>query len=385
MTKKHVLNLSNLNIQLSNSTIDLRKYTHITEEAAHALVTNYNNNLVFPSLVTINRQVAKALSTHRFDLSFLNIKTISECVAKELGNHKGGNLDLRNLRIISDSIAEGLFNHGGSITIIKTASISDHAAFLLAIRCGGGSDDPVCNHEDVIHNYKIWMCFQEYLTPASAKAWVQYKHRMDKEGYDEYSYTDGGSRYLLDCNRLRSLSPDVAKHLASYKGNLRFGSLVSISEESASQLSKFKGPSLELASIKGISTRALRFLSRIKGELLLTGLRNISTAGAIELSKHKNHLALYSLSAPSVAAAAALAKTRCELDLRGLSSLSLGVAKALSKHNGILNLSGLKKVTSSLAKILVNHNGPIRLNGVKNLGKDAIKVLSKHPSVLLIN
>jgi hypothetical protein len=130
---------------------------------------------------------------------------------------------------------------------------------------------------------------------------------------------DSGYGDSPDLSDLKTITPDVARHLA-------------------------KLPALDLQGLTTLDPASAAFLSRVRLDLNLSGLRSISGEAAAEL-----------------------AKAKCTLVLDGVQSMPLNVAKVLAKHGGkhtILSLNGIKKLSPEVAKVLVSHRGCLFLNSV---------------------
>ena len=85
----------------------------------------------------IDEVAAEILSRHKGDLG-LQVRSISDGVARALGKHTGGRLMLNFLTEISNSAAESLSQHRGELFLRGLRSLSDAAAVSLSKHQYGG-------------------------------------------------------------------------------------------------------------------------------------------------------------------------------------------------------------------------------------------------------
>jgi len=179
-------------------------------------------------------------------LSLSGLKKLSPTVAHELGKHRG-TLFLDGLKEISDEAAGELGNHFGSLELNGLRSLTPAAAAALAYGVGEWPSDFVFDNQ-------------------------------------------------LSLNRLKRISPEVARELARYQGPLRLDGLRELSPDVAEALSTFnpQGPSdrLNLNGLRQLSPEAARKLAPFRATLCLGGLRTVSPEVAEALVEVRGRLLL---------------------------------------------------------------------------------------------
>jgi hypothetical protein len=146
-----------LAIKQKGASLDLRTFTHMTDEAAEIL-SRYQGHLELDGVVELSAQQARALSRHGKLLTLRSLATISDDTAEALG--KGGNvltlgvtvlserqcemlaasdsgLYLDRLEIISDGMAEALAKHSGILGLWSLTTLSNNQAAALGSHAGG--------------------------------------------------------------------------------------------------------------------------------------------------------------------------------------------------------------------------------------------------------
>ncbi len=219
--------------------INVKELTDLPDEIAKTLVGNeylrYEFNLQFNSLTSLSSVAAGYLSKHKGYLGFAGLKSISEDVAEELAKHQGS-LDLRGLNDLPVEIALRLSRHKGEVELGRA---------------------------------KYGYLNLDGLSELTAEAAM-------------FLANHGGD---LALNGLKSLTPEVAKHLARLdEGYLELNGLVDLPDEVAKYLGQQNGQ-LHLSRLKTLSDTAAMYLSNHTAILVLTGLEHISDVAAEHLAR----------------------------------------------------------------------------------------------------
>jgi|GEM_PF-964205 len=150
-----------------------------------------------------------------------------------------------------------------------------------------------------------------------------------------------------------------------------------------------KGHYIRINDLTSLSDAAAESLSKLEGDLSLSGLTNISDTAAEKLSNHEGALSLNGLISLSDAAAEKLSNHVGALSLNGLISLSDAAAESLSKLKGILGLNGVTNLSDAASESLSNHEDPdpksasyaLLLGGLTQLSAVAAESLRKHEGI----
>jgi len=116
-----------------------------------------------------------------------------------------------------------------------------------------------------------------------------------------------------------------------FSPSLDLSGLQSLSEESATALSRYEGPSLRLSGLRQLSPQIAAILATFRGSLVLDGLEELTPETGKSLSTHG-----------------------CYLSLRGLRSLDEDSAKALSTHGSLVSLR-IPRISQEVGRILATY------------------------------
>ena len=189
-----------------------------------------------------------------------------------------------------------------------------------------------------------------------------FKLKKQMENEDE-AYTKAKNGTSVDCEKFLSKYPDSEN--ASEIQKLR-----KQREEEVEQQQLIKenqrifdeimcGNYSNHEKLKDITPEVARELAKYEYSLSLNGLSSITEEVAHELALHSNELSLNGLCSLTVEVAHELAKHNSRLYLNGLSSITEEVARELAKHKNWLYLDGLTSITEEVARELAKHNSTI--------------------------
>ena len=219
---------------------------------------------------------------------------------------------------------------------------------------------------------------------------------------------------------ISSLNPAAASFLANRSGDLVVLGLDSVSNETASQLKRFRGI-LSLPDVSEISASVSEELAAFQGKLLiLDGVRSITDEAALHLAKCKNiqleglrslpegqggelliqksirsgsdktqvHLRLTKLTKQQASIVVKSAKKR-HIRLNYLSKLDPDTAAELAKCKGTLEIAwndkpALKSITAEVSEALSNHKGRLKL-GITKLTQKVAEGLGRHVGPISFN
>lgn len=177
-------------------------------------------------------------------------------------------------------------------------------------------------------------------------------------------------RWILSFLLLATAAPCLAKQLADLAPRRPepTDALETLTAEQARQLVKENLLGLSLGGLTSLSPDVARELASARTWLSLNGLKRITPEVAGELSKASCGVSLDGLDEISPQVAEQLAKLRATLELDGLTQLSLESANALAAHKGCLHLNGFVTVNDELRTAFLKHEGDIVLHRViKNI------------------
>ena len=158
---------------------------------------------------------------------------------------------------------------------------------------------------------------------------------------------DGGA----DPVAAAQIRPEVVAHVEELT--------VEQAEALVDQASRPNGPTLSFDRLKRLSPEVAKKFARHRGTISLRGLTTLSPETAEVLAQLQNELHLDGLVELSPETAEALSKhTFNSLSLNGLRNLSPEVARALAKHAGYrLCLDGMTTLSPELAEVIAGHRG----------------------------
>ena len=156
----------------------------------------------------------------------------------------------------------------------------------------------------------------------------------------------------LSFDRLKRLSPEVAKKFARHRGTISLRGLTTLSPETAEVLAQLQNE-LHLDGLVELSPETAEALSKHTfNSLSLNGLRNLSPEVARALAKHAGY----------------------RLCLDGVTTLSPEQAEVIAGHRGMwLSLCGLTSLSPEVAEKLANHEGELDLSGLTSLSSESLR------------
>jgi len=183
--------------------------------------------------------------------------------------------------------------------------------------------------------------------------------------------------------KVRTLTADVAKQLAQYKGPLVLPAVSELSDETAEVLGSHRGISLYLSGVTSLSESAAAALAK---HTPFTPRPVVDISG---LTAWEHRLSLSGLVSLTPAQAAALSRYYGWLDLSGVRELTPAASKALGEHRGGLDLSGIEELSPDSAAGLVQpppqtivgtprRDGYLTLCGLKTLSPQTARALNAH-------
>ena len=195
----------------------------------------------------------------------------------------------------------------------------------------------------------------------------------------------------LQIPRITTLSQEIARHLARYKGRLSLNGLTSISAKVAEAFSDFNGTELSMTNLKIIPFNYLQLLPEDKIFVSKTFEASFSIEDAVQLKEEVNRnidkvICLKHVKSLSTATANLLAEIQSALYLNAINHINEDVAQALSKHNGsLLSLDGLGAIDEKTAELLMNREGKLSLNGLHGLTDGIAELFAKYRGSLALD
>ena len=201
--------------------------------------------------------------------------------------------------------------------------------------------------------------------------------------------------------KVKTLSVEQAKTLATVPGDLPLNGLTEISDDVAEALALHRG-NLYLngvSELTDIAAKALATKTDRTFVVQLGGLKTASEEAIVLLSTHpkigfppKYYSELlftkpHKLKRLTLIDATLLGSGRFmrPLDLNGVTLLSDEQAEALSYHRGgFLALNGLTRLSGEAIISLAKHQGDLYLNGLTTLSEEDATALSRHQGLLFL-
>lgn len=313
--------------------LSLGGVTELSRDDALLIAQCRCRRLSFDGLAVLSDRAAGSLSEYGGSLALDGLTALSDDAAASLSRHKGPSLNLNGLAEISDGVAAALADYPGDLRLDGIATLSEEQARLL----------------------------RKKKTPPSLRRW-----RTDT-GLKLAALTVEQAELLVagkpDGNVLsldiQNLTPDVAEVLAAYPGHLQLGKLVTLTAEQARPLVDRKpagargGSSLSLG-IRTLTPDVAKVLATHPGPLYLNGLTDIPVDAEIALTcRDKNHLSCCGLTSLKSGQLAAFLDHRSSPRLEDLTYISSEAASVLVRKNGCdLNLNSLVSLGPDVARAL---------------------------------
>jgi len=166
------------------------------------------------------------------------------------------------------------------------------------------------------------------------------------------------------------LTASVAEQIRSFPGSLSISDVNTLPAEFVTSLLEgYKGPRLSFSGHYYLTPEAAKALSGFRGDLSLIGNFDLTPEVAESLSKVQGGLSIADVEKLSDEAATHLATHHGYLGLNGVQTLSAEAAAALSKHEGSLDLNSLSEISEAACLELAKHRECV---GMENLDPDAL-------------
>ena len=364
----------------------------ITPEAAEALVvSNGRRRLVLSGLTELSPDVATHLSRVQGELRLDGLQSLPEEVAAELSKCRD-DLSLNGVLRLSPAAARRLAQHESHLYLNGLSELDEQSALELAPHSfdlhlnGLKSLTPAAAIGLATKKGSLFMNGATHLSSESIGAIAGPKRwELHLDGIRELTPRDAaalaeGLRQggpLLSLNGVTSLSEDVARTLAFYRGSrLRLNGVRTIPVSVAEALSVFKGE-LELDGVQELTGEAAEALCGGPWSLSLNGVSSITPQVAKAIGARQKHVSLNGLQSLSDADARVLFDGGVRLDLDGLREISVYAAKLLARHEADVTLNGIRHVSDEVARELAMREGDCWLNGVAALSPKAAKILGQ--------
>jgi beta-lactamase regulating signal transducer with metallopeptidase domain len=416
-------------------TLHLDGLAFVDPETARALAAFSGEQLSLPGLKTLDPGAAGPLATFKGrSLDLAGLATLTPAAAGPLANFKGRHLNLTGLETLDAGTAAALVPFRGELMLNGLTALDAPTARALAAANASflhleGLTTLAPDAAEALAGFPHGACFRsvKHLTAAAARLQVRAPQNkglfnfglessvsaLDPEAARimvEYAAQNLGSRppaATLRYDGLTTLSPDVARELATFSGgglkldgvtaidadtaralagfhkdgcgapdrkqcaeansscphctaSLSLNGLTTLSEEAARELATFEGQQIGLGGLPALSAAAAAALARFQGEtLLLRNARNMPAAALDAIRAFEGSMLIM----PSITsldldtATTLVASAKWDGQLPGITALdspdSIAIAQALAKRKGRLNLPNLEKISpKTLAALL---------------------------------
>jgi hypothetical protein len=356
--------LTELSPELVRALGDLQKrslkgVTSLSPEAAAALVEGFQGATLTLNLTSLPADTAKELARGRRNDLFLDRLTeLSDEAAAALGECNVTNLWLRGLTDLSPGAAKGLASLqaagqiGPTLRLDSLRSLSPEAAEALAastityLELSGLTTLSVETAEALARS-KAFNGSLPGLTEISADAAAALGTFAGKKAV-------GNNPNTLRLSGLTTLSPEAARGLAAFRGNLELDGLTEIDAETAATLATYAGPKLSLKGLKTISAETAEQLAKAKRwNGMLASLRSLSDEAAAALAGFEGTGLFISAVPLSDRAVRTLAGFRGSNLYLNAPRLSDEAVRALAAFKGDrLSLAGFEEPPAALAELL---------------------------------
>lgn len=219
---------------------------------------------------------------------------------------------------------------------------------------------------------------QAFLSVEAAKVWGTRKGNLSlnvgtvsDEALGELATVDGALRVFA--NGKETLSVETAKKFAQYGINdnnrtLKLDHISGMSAEAASHLIQTKATELYFQSFTTITPEVARYLAQFKGGLYLPNVKSLSLEAARELGKHTGTLDLGGLGNVPIEIFRELIKNKGQTMLGGIKLITLEMAQALthSTHTQSLWTAQVrsKKAAVILHEINKKNQGRVQIDDI---------------------
>jgi hypothetical protein len=314
------------------------------------------------------REAATYLANIRNESLTLYLETLSDETARILGKAKCYEISFPDLRHLSDQAITDLCKFSGDLGLDCLQALPDAAFKNLRNPWGG---------EVSLNGLReLSPVAARYLTKRGAFR-LQLGLFLSRIGF--FGKGCRLHRPTLGLDSLTTISDDVASELSKYQGCLGLNGLKTLSDDAVDFLSNYRGGYLQLDGLESLPDQHVRKLCSVGGALSLNGLSELTEESAKAFGQFKgDYLSLDGITALTHKAAESLAIFGGALNLDGLTHLSDAAAASLSRNRRRLNLNGLKELSETAAEALVSIAG-LEVTGLEKLTESVASHLSKWP------
>jgi hypothetical protein len=298
--------------------------------------------------------------------------------------------------VISDALADEYAAFKGSLSLGGPMILTDHAAKRFGEHQGGRLElwnvdrlTAVQAAELAKHQDELLIAGLTSLSDAAAAALGKRSARLQLNGPVTLSDT---ANAVLRANRMISFERNHASQaVGATDQQLPWDEteIVTLTVEQAKQLmqrlmQRSWNSTLWLPRLSSLTPEVARVLATHDGELGLNGLTDVPSSVATQLAKHKGALHLNGLATIPLETAESLAEHKGPLYLRGLKTLTPEVAQALARHQGDhLLLDGVRTLPPEAAKALANRNRYVGLLGLTTMPNEVAAALRANPNIAI--
>lgn len=329
---------------------DYQEITQLDRDAASKIVYGHpKEELLFKKLPTLDPSSAKALAEHNGPLCFVALKELDLESARELVAHRGPRLEFQSLKNCPEDLAKAFASYPHELILNQPTFLSRESIERL----GQGQLKT------------LTFTGLETLSLRLAGAFANHKNALVFE-------------------KVKSISAREAQKLAEHKAALTL-SVQSVSKSTAKALAKHRGPRLALGPLVELSPDAAKELQRYPGELELRFATSLSPDIATILSGHKGPRLSLNLRNQDIVneSLSALAKHSKPLSFHTNKNTPQSALKALSTHTGPLILSGCETLRPLQAEAFVDRVGDLSLPQLRSMSFETAQVFSRKTGVRL--
>ena len=296
----------------------------------------------------ISDALADEYAAFKGNLSLGGPMILTDHAAKRFGEHQGGRLELWRVDRLTAVQAAELAKHPDELLIAGLTSLSDEAAAALgkrSVRLQLNDQVTLSDTADAVLRANPMISFERNQASRFVRATDQ---QLPWDETEIVTLTVEQARQLMQrlmqrswnstlwLPRLSSLTPEVARVLATHDGELGLNGLTDVPSSVATELTKHKG-ALHLNGLDSIPLETAEALAEHKGPLYLRGLKTLTPEVAQALARHQgDHLLLDGVRTLPPEAAEALAKCKCYVGLLGLTTMPNEAAAALRANPNIV-------------------------------------------------
>lgn len=311
--------------------------------------------------IGLSEDGAEILSGYTGNLTLSRVG-LSKAAAQKLSKRANGFIHLNEPT--SESF-EGFRDHAGNLVVNYGLKDTDDSAKIAKDLAGHKGDLTVSLFSA---NPR-----QTFLSVEAAKIWGTRKGNLSltvgtvsDEALGELATVDGALRVLA--NGKETLSVETAKKFAQFgiennHRTLKLDHISGMSAEAASYLIQTKATELHFQSFTTITPEVARYLAQFKGGLYFSNVKSLSLEAARELGKHAGTLNLGGLSNLPIEVFRELIKNKGQTMLGGIKLVTPEMAQALTHSTHTQSLWTAKVYSKKAAVILheINKKNPGRV------------------------